>query len=521
MQRLSLVVAALCALAFVSCSKDAKSASSATGPVAVNANAVKVEFFVMSQCPYGVQVENGVKDALDKLGPDVDFKLDFIGSAKDGQLTSMHGPNEVTGDIAQLCTLKHAPAAFVPMITCQNKNNKEVATNWESCANELKAPVADIKACLEGPEGKQLLTESFARAAARGATGSPTMFVNGKPYNGRRGPVDFLRGICAEYTGTKPAACTNLPEQPKVNVTVITDSRCAECNADRLVGMLKAQIGNPVVTQLDYTTPDGRKAFDALPDADKLQLPIVLFDDTVKADTGAMGAFSRYLKPLGAMQTLAIGASFQPACANEGGCNLEQCKNTLACRKETPNTLDVFVMSQCPYGVQALNAMKEVLDNFKDSNMTFNVNYIASGTAQGGFQSLHGPAEVEEDLRELCAMKKYPKNAQFMNYVLCRNKDIRSGSWEACATNGIDPKVIKACAESDEGKKLLEASLNVSNSLGIGASPTWLANGRYKFSGIDAETIKKNLCAHNPTMKGCDKTLSSNTNGTPQGGCAQ
>ena len=518
MHRFPFMLAAIAATALVACSKDQKGAPA---PLKVNPGAVKVEFFVMSQCPYGVQVENGVKDALEKLGPDVDFKVDFIGSAKDGTLTSMHGPDEVTGDIVQLCVAKHAPGALVSFIACQNKNPKDVAKNWEPCAGELKVPVSELKSCLEGTEGKGLLTESFGRSAARGATGSPTMYVANKPYNGRRGSIDFLRGICAEYTGTKPAACLNIPEPPKVNVTVISDARCPECNSARLVGMLKAQIGNPVVTELDYTTPDGRKAFDALPDAENLMLPIVLLDDTLKADTSAMGALGRYLKPLGTMQTLAIGASFQPACANEGGCALAACKESMACRPEKPNTLDVFVMSQCPYGVQALNAMEEVLKNFKGTPLAFNVNYIANGTAKTGFQSLHGPAEVDEDIRELCAIKKYGKSAQYMDYVLCRNKEIRSTAWEKCAVNGIDAKAIKACAEGEEGKKLLETSLSLANSLHIGASPTWLANGRHKFSGIDAETIKKNLCAHNPTLKGCDKTLSTATNGTPQGGCAQ
>jgi hypothetical protein len=233
-----------------------------------------------------------------------------------------------------------------------------------------------------------------------------------------------------------------------------------------------------------------------------------------------MGAIGRFLKPLGDKQTLAIGAAFRPACANEGGCALDACKDTLACAKETANTLDLFVMSQCPYGVQALNAMEEVLKNFKGSPLAFNVHYIANGSAKAGFQSLHGPAEVAEDLRELCAIERYGKDTKFMSYVLCRNKDIRSTDWEQCATGGIDAKAIKACAEGDEGKRLLEASLTRSNALAVNASPTWLANGKFKFSGVDAETIKKNVCAHNAGLKGCDQTLSTNP-GAPQGGCAQ
>ena len=81
-----------------------KSSSASQGgaarPTKLNAGAVKAEFYVMSQCPYGVQAVNGVKDAIDKLGADVDFQIDFIGNATpDGNMSSMHGPTEVTGDI--------------------------------------------------------------------------------------------------------------------------------------------------------------------------------------------------------------------------------------------------------------------------------------------------------------------------------------------------------------------------------------------------------------------------------------
>jgi hypothetical protein len=193
-----LFVAALAAAALFACSKNGSSASTAAQKV--NPNAVKVEFFVMSQCPYGVQVENGVKEALDKLGPDVDFKVDFIGSEANGQLTSMHGPDEVAGDIAQLCVVQHSPGAFVNFLACQNKAPREVAKTVESCTTESKADYAAVKKCIDEGEGKKLLSESFARAAAKGAQGSPTMFIGNKPYNGRRDGTSFLRAICGEFT---------------------------------------------------------------------------------------------------------------------------------------------------------------------------------------------------------------------------------------------------------------------------------------------------------------------------------
>ncbi len=521
MKRLTLVTAAVLALASACRPNGGTTTPSAGGAAAPkSAGAVKVEFYVMSQCPFGVQVVNAIKDVVDKLGPDMDFQMDFIGDASPtGELSSMHGPAEVSGDIVQLCAHKYAPAKYLDMVVCQNKDAKSVATNWEQCAKEAQLPVDQIRSCMNGPEGKQLLTESFGRSKARGASGSPTIYVANKSYNGRRGTTDFFRAVCAEYSGTKPAACSSIPEPAKVNVTVLSDKRCAECNADRYINMLKFRIGNPVVKTLDYADDEGKKLYETL--GKGVNLPVVLFDETIDADKEASGMFGRHLQPMGAFRSLNVGASWNPVCMNEGGCALAECKDTIACRKEAPGKLEVFVMSQCPFGVKALNAMPEVLKNFSNK-IDFSVHYIASGTAKDGFNSLHGPAEVDENIRELCAIKHYGKDYKWMNYVDCRNKDIRSTEWEKCTggSTGIDAAVMKKCVDT-EGKALHEEDIKLATSLGIGASPTWLANGKFKFSGIDAETVRKNLCDHNASLKGCENKLSGDSGAPVQGGCGK
>jgi glutaredoxin len=496
--------------------------ATAENSVAKSANAVKAEFFVMSQCPYGVTVINAVKEAVDKLGPELDLSVDYIGSAgADGTLTSMHGADEVTGDIVQLCAMKAAPAKYLDMVVCQNKNFRAVAQNWESCAQQAQLPVDQIRTCLNGPEGKELLKASFARAEQRQARGSPTIFVSGKPYNGRRAPTDFLRAFCAEHSAPKPQACQDIPEPPKVNVTLVGDKRCPKCDPKQYVQMLKTHVGNPVIKELDYTEPEGRKLYDAL-GANPGPLPMVLFDSSLDADKDATGNLARYLRPAGSFRSLQLGGEWNPTCMNDGGCNLEACKNTLACKKETPNTLDVYVMSQCPYGVRALNAMDEVLKNF-NGKVNFAVHYIANGTAQSGFKSLHGQPEVDENIRELCAMKIAGKNYKWMDYVLCRNKDISSTKWQDCTGKkfGLEAKQMEQCIAA-EGKKLLEQDIKYANALGVGASPTWVANGKFKFSAGDPESIKKSLCEHNKGLKGCDKTLSGSAQaGAVQGNCGK
>jgi hypothetical protein len=70
---------------------------------------------------------------------------------------------------------------------------------------------------------------------------------------------------------------------------------------------------------------------------------------------------------------------------------------------------------------------------------------------------------------------------------------------------------MKACFEGDEGKELLREDLKFAQNLMIGASPTWLANNREIFSGIDAETVRKNYCSANPGLGGCENELSTVT----------
>jgi len=169
----------------------------------------------------------------------------------------------------------------------------------------------------------------------------------------------------------------------------------------------------------------------------------------------------------------------------------------------------LYVMSQCPYGALALIATKSVADRFQ-KDLTLNVHFI--GGVQGEqLTSTHGPGEVEEDIRELCAIKHYPKNHKFLDYVACRSKDPRNVDWKSCTgRNGISAAVIQKCFDT-EGKKLLEKDFAATQALKIGASPTFLANNRYTFTGIDVDTIKTNYCQYNSRLAACPKKVSGTT----------
>ncbi len=168
------------------------------GPVDIAAgDKVKVEFYVMSQCPYGVQVEEAIKPVLDQIGPYVDFHLDFIANdLGNGNFRSLHGQAEVEGNIVQLCAFKHNPDLAMEMVSCMNQNSRGIPSNWEKCASDKGLDVESIRTCYEGGEGAGLLSSSVVRSQSVGAQGSPTMFINGKPYSGERSAYAFKQAIC-------------------------------------------------------------------------------------------------------------------------------------------------------------------------------------------------------------------------------------------------------------------------------------------------------------------------------------
>ncbi len=475
---------------------------------------VAVEFYVMSQCPFGTQVEESIAPVLTKLNGHVRFSLDFIGDIQNNELSSMHGLSEVNGDKVQLCASKYNPHKYMEMIICMNTNPRAIPGNWKDCATRLGLDVAKINTCYTGQEGKNLLKLSFEKSKRRNALGSPTIFIDGKPYVGPRSEIAFTRAICQAITN-KPTLCASLPAPVKVPITIVTDKRCKECNTDQLKQIFTGMFPAAEITIIDYNENEGKQLFDKL--GIKF-LPAVLFGKEVKKAENYQ-RIQRFLLPVKSYLALMMGSKFDPTkeiCDNHKDdtnnnlvdCADPDCINTLVCRKELPKKLDIFVMAQCPYGVMALDAMKEVLDNFKN-DIEFEVHYIAAELTKDSFNSLHGQDEVDEDIRGLCVMKHYPRDYKWMDYILCRNKNIHSTEWESCTgKNGIVTQVIRKCFEGGEGKKLLSDDIKIAQSLGIGASPTWLANNKYIFSGIDAETVRANICEHNQNMANCQKRLS-------------
>lgn len=527
----SLAPALALALALTNCATQAGTTVQPTTPATASAPAPKkapppppVEFdlFLMSKCPFGVQVLEKIFPVADQLGDRLKLRLDYIVSENaEGGFSALHGEPEVQGNKQQLCAMElaHSPAAWRRFIACQNRKWRDIPAGWGPCADEAEIKRETLMACVEGAQGDALLRASMVRSAANKAHGSPTILVAGQAYQGPRTVKAFTRAVCNLAPTPPPAACQALPPEVEVHAVVLSDERCGKaCNTDRAVKALRGRFFPRLkVTALDYGDPEGKRLFQQLA---LKKLPAILFKAGVER-AEMYPRIERWLQLRGTYRYLRVPASFDPAaeiCDNgkddtgngKADCADPSCGAKLTCRDEVPGRLDLFVMSQCPYGVKALDAMREVLGRFK--KLDFRVHYIADEKPDGGFSALHGQPEVEENIRQLCARKLFGKRDLYMRYIWCRNKNYRTSHWRRCARAPMSARLMDRCVKR-RGGKLLAKDLKLAKALGVNASPTWLVNNRHKFSGITAEAVRRNLCKHNPGLKGCEGSLSDEVKG--------
>lgn len=154
-----------------------------------------------------------------------------------------------------------------------------------------------------------------------------------------------------------------------------------------------------------------------------------------------------------------------------------------------PGVMEIFVMSQCPYGVMAENL---VIQAQKDGKMPagkdIRVRYIVNYSDKDGFSSLHGSGEWEENIRQLLIAKYYPE--KFWKYLEIRNKDYRSSRWDkAMDESGINSKKIMKKFDT-EGMELLKAEAKYTQEYGINASPSFVWEGKVQLDFGSASEIE-------------------------------
>jgi glutaredoxin len=195
---------------------------------------------------------------------------------------------------------------------------------------------------------------------------------------------------------------------------------------------------------------------------------------------------------------------------------------------ETPKTdtpdVELYVMSFCPYGTQAEEAMKPVVD-LLGSVANIQVHFIATvqGDTLDSISSLHGPTEAVEDVRQLCIIKNYDQ-ATYWNYVIGLNTNCVSlyndaTAYDACwkdtaSQNSIDTTTIQTCIDS-EGVDLISADSQYAALNQVSGSPTLIINGVVYSGARTPEAYKQAICdAFTTAPAECSQELNGATSST-------
>lgn len=533
-------------------------------PVVPAEDQVKVEFYVMSQCPFGTQVEDTFYPVLEEMGEAIDFNLDYIVSEPSpGQFQSLHGQPEVKGNIVQLCAKEHYPDdyKYMKFIVCQNKDAGNVDTNWEACARENNMDVSTLRNCLEGDEGASLLRESMQRTLVRGATASPTIFINDMPYQGQRDSLSFQRAVCrysnheacsdipecasdadcseeegmigvCNNPGGKDAYCTyKEPVEVELIVLNAPDCKGAACDTTRIIQVTQQLFFGIKPRSVDTNSSEGQQIIEAY----GIQVvPAYIFDKNLeetqswKERTDLRTAFDKIgdkykLKDEATGATHFVDEEAKKAFYDAIGVTLG----------DNRPQIDFFLMSYCPYGNQAEEGIEPAYHLLKDK-ADFNPRYVIYSNYGGGgpnycideesnLCSMHGIVELNQNIREAC-VAKYMGMDEWFEFALAMNTEATyqnaDEKWEGVAQDlGLDTSVIKKCFE-EEGEALMTADKAIGDKLKVSGSPTVFIDGESYSGARTPEAYKQALCAaFEEPPEECNEVLEGATEATAQGQC--
>lgn len=180
-------------------------------------------------------------------------------------------------------------------------------------------------------------------------------------------------------------------------------------------------------------------------------------------------------------------------------------------------SVKLFVMSYCPYGLQAEKGFLGAYNGLKD---------VADMGIYFVDYAMHGEKEVNENLRQYCIAKD--ENVKFAEYLSCF---VDKGEAEAClATAAIDKAKLSACETATDEQFSISKNLadettwsggqfppfNVYKDLniqyGVQGSPTLVINDKVVSVGRSPEEMKKAICdAFNVAPEACLNELSTTT----------
>lgn len=167
----------------------------------------KVELYVFTYCPYGLQMEKAIIPVVNLLKDKIDFKIRQIGA--------MHGEYEKIEAERQLCVEKEYPDKFLDYViafaedtaigSC-NGDATCVAPKLNSLYVKLGIDASKINSCMTS-DGEKLYNTEVSNSNSNDVSGSPTLIINGVKAQSGRSP-EAVKGIICSAFNTIPSECS-------------------------------------------------------------------------------------------------------------------------------------------------------------------------------------------------------------------------------------------------------------------------------------------------------------------------
>lgn len=193
------------------------------------------ELFVMSYCPYGMDMEqNAFIPAYNLLKKNADISIKFVSYA-------MHGKQEVEENTRQYCAQTQDTDKYFKYLNCFNGSG-----NSASCIQQAGIDEKKLNRCIDGTNDKYAILDKYNDQTTwlngrypiypiheqlnntYGVQGSPTLVINGTQVTADRTANGVISAICAAFDKA-PAECSQFLSQSGNTQPVATNKKAGAC----------------------------------------------------------------------------------------------------------------------------------------------------------------------------------------------------------------------------------------------------------------------------------------------------
>ncbi len=173
----------------------------------------EVDIFIMSYCPYGLQMQKAALPAMELLKDKADINIRFV-------YYIMHDKVEVDENTVQYCIQKDQEDRLVDYLECFT-----LTGDSETCRATAGVDEDTLASCIAAADSEFSITANYEDTESwlsgmfplydvdkelnemYGVGGSPTVVINGQQATVDRSPEGFKQAVCAAFS-TPPEECS-------------------------------------------------------------------------------------------------------------------------------------------------------------------------------------------------------------------------------------------------------------------------------------------------------------------------